>query len=31
MINMFSKGKVYIAPDAKVNELMNKDWSDEEI
>lgn len=31
MINMFSKGKVYVAPDAKVNELMNKEWSDEEI
>ncbi|MDX2047589.1 MAG: helicase-related protein [Chitinophagaceae bacterium] len=31
MINMFSKGKVYVAPDAKVNELMNQDWSDEEI
>lgn len=31
MINMFTKGKVYVAPDAKVNELMNQDWSDEEI
>lgn len=31
MIAMFDKGKVYVAPDAKVNELMNKDWSDEEI
>ncbi|NOT50044.1 MAG: helicase [Chitinophagaceae bacterium] len=31
MIDMFAKGKVYIAPDAQVNELMNKDWTDEEI
>jgi len=31
MIEMFNKGKVYVAPDAKVNELMNKDWTEEEI
>jgi len=31
MILMFEKGKVYVAPDAKVNELMDKGWSDEEI
>jgi superfamily II DNA/RNA helicase/5S rRNA maturation endonuclease (ribonuclease M5) len=31
MIQMFEKGKVYVAPDAKVNELMDKGWSDEEI
>jgi superfamily II DNA or RNA helicase len=31
MIEMFEKGKIYIAPDLKVNELMDKDWSDEDI
>lgn len=31
MIEMFNKGKIYVAPDAKINELINKDWSDEEI
>lgn len=33
MIDMFAKGenKIYIAPDIKVNELMDKDWSDEDI
>jgi superfamily II DNA/RNA helicase len=31
MIDMFAKGKIYIAPDIAVNELMNKDWSDEDI
>ena len=31
MIQMFEKGKIYVAPDAKVNELMDKGWSDEEI
>lgn len=31
MIKMFEKGKIYIAPDLKINELMDKDWSDEDI
>jgi superfamily II DNA/RNA helicase len=31
MIDMFSKGKIYIAPDISINELMDKDWSDEDI
>jgi len=31
MIDMFEKGKIYIAPDLAVNELMDKDWSDEDI
>jgi superfamily II DNA/RNA helicase len=31
MIEMFEKGKIYIAPDIKINELMDKDWSDEDI
>ncbi len=31
MIEMFSKGKIYVAPDAKINELINKEWTDEEI
>jgi superfamily II DNA/RNA helicase len=31
MIDMFNKGKVFVAPDAQVNSLMDKDWSDEEI
>jgi superfamily II DNA/RNA helicase len=31
MIEMFIKGKIYIAPDISVNELMDKDWSDEDI
>lgn len=31
MIDMFAKGKIYIAPDIAVNELMDKDWSDEDI
>lgn len=31
MIDMFDKGKIYIAPDISVNELMDKDWSDEDI
>lgn len=31
MIEMFNKGKVFVAPDAQVNSLMDKDWSDEEI
>ena len=31
MIQMFEKGKIYIAPDLKVNDLMDKDWTDEDI
>ena len=31
MIDMFANGKIYIAPDINVNELMDKDWSDEDI
>ncbi|MCX6222597.1 MAG: helicase-related protein [Bacteroidia bacterium] len=31
MIEMFAKGKIYIAPDLSVNELMDKDWSDDDI
>ncbi len=31
MINMFAKGKIFVAPSAKVNDLMDKDWSDEQI
>jgi len=31
MIQMFEKGKIYIAPDIKINELMDKEWSDEDI
>ncbi|MBE0662298.1 MAG: helicase [Bacteroidales bacterium] len=31
MIQMFEKGKIYIAPDIKINELMDKEWTDEDI
>lgn len=31
MIEMFEKGKVYVAPDAQVNDLMNKGWDEERI
>jgi superfamily II DNA/RNA helicase len=31
MIEMFNRGKIYIAPDIKINDLMDKDWSDEDI
>ncbi len=31
MIDMFAKGKIYIAPNLALNELMDKDWSDEDI
>ncbi len=31
MIDMFSKQKIFIAPDNDVNLLMDKGWSDEEI
>lgn len=31
MIDMFARGKIYIAPDISINELMDKDWSDEDI
>jgi len=31
MIDMFAKGKIYIAPDLSINELMDKEWSDEDI
>ncbi len=31
MIEMFNKEKVFVAPDAEVNSLMDKEWSDEEI
>lgn len=31
MIEMFAKGKIYVAPDAKVNDLMDKGWDDEQI
>lgn len=31
MIDMFEKRKIYIAPDIAINELMDKDWTDEDI
>lgn len=31
MIDMFAKGKVFVAPAARVNELMDKGWDDEQI
>lgn len=31
MIEMFNKGKIYVAPDAKINDLIDKGWTDEEI
>jgi superfamily II DNA/RNA helicase len=31
MIDMFAKGKIYIAPDISINELMDKEWTDEDI
>lgn len=31
MIEMFERGKIFVAPDLKINELMDKDWSDEDI
>jgi superfamily II DNA/RNA helicase len=31
MIEMFTKGKVYVAPDANINDLMDKEWDEEEI
>lgn len=31
MIEMFNKGKVYVAPDANINDLMDKEWSDADI
>lgn len=31
MIQMFEKGRIYIAPDLRINDLMDKDWSDEDI
>jgi len=31
MIQMFEKGKVYVVPGKKINELMDKGWTDEEI
>lgn len=31
MIDMFEKGKVYVAPDAQINDLMNKGWDEERI
>ncbi len=31
MIQMFEKGKIYVAPGTNVNSLMDQDWTDEEI
>lgn len=31
MIGMFEKGKVYVAPDANINELIDKGWDEEDI
>ncbi|MCC7301112.1 MAG: DEAD/DEAH box helicase family protein [Bacteroidia bacterium] len=31
MVEMFEKGKVYIAPDLDINRLIDDGWSDEEI
>ena len=31
MIDMFEKGKVYIAPDANINEMIDKAWDEEDI
>lgn len=31
MIDMFAKGKIFVAPAARVNELMDKGWDDEQI
>ncbi|TKK70220.1 helicase [Ilyomonas limi] len=31
MIDMFAKGKIYVAPSTNVNALMDQDWTDEQI
>ncbi len=31
MIEMFEKGKVYIAPDANLNDMIDKGWDEEDI
>lgn len=31
MIEMFENGKVYVAPDANINDLIDKGWEEEEI
>jgi superfamily II DNA/RNA helicase len=31
MIEMFDKGKIYIAPDTNINELLDKGWEEEDI
>jgi superfamily II DNA/RNA helicase len=31
MIEMFDKGKIYVAPDTQVNDLINKGWDEERI
>lgn len=31
MIEMFEKGKVYIAPDANINDMIDKGWDEEDI
>ena len=31
MIEMFEKGKVYVAPSTNINALMDQDWTDEQI
>ncbi len=31
MIEMFANGKVYVAPDANINELLDKGWDEEDI
>ena len=31
MIEMFDKGKVYVAPDANINDMIDKGWEEEDI
>ena len=31
MIEMFANGKVYVAPDANINEMIDKGWEEEDI
>lgn len=31
MIKMFENGKVYVAPDANINDMLDKEWQEEDI
>jgi len=31
MIDMFANGKIYVAPDANINELLDKGWDEDQI